>query len=239
MAAEHCSNTKRCSRCLRERDRSEFFKCADCKDGLRGECKECVAEKQKLYNEKNAEQIARRKKQTYAAKRGEILARHAEYHKANAVRIRENVKRWAKENPERLAQTRKAYQEANRDALLKKKAEYRSANRDLVREQSRQWYAENKDRLKPYRKAARAMRRGVPGKITAAEIREIISLQKERCAVCGVKIMKGSWHLDHITPISRGGTNNKQNIQALCPPCNLSKSARDPTEFMQSRGFLL
>lgn len=239
MADKHCNNTKRCSCCLRERDRSEFFRCKSCKDGLRGECKECVATKQKLYNAKNAEQIARAKKKAYGAKKGEISARNAEYYKANAIRIRENVKRWAKENPERLARTRKAYQEANRDALLKKKAEYRSANRDLVREQSRQWYAENRDRIRPSRKAAKAVRRGAPGKITAAEVQEVVTLQKARCAVCGVKIMKGHWHLDHITPIAKGGTNSKTNVQALCPPCNLSKSAKDPIEFMQSRGFLL
>jgi hypothetical protein len=28
-------------------------------------------------------------------------------------------------------------------------------------------------------------------------------------------------------------------LQLLCRPCNLSKSARDPIEFMQERGMLL
>lgn len=40
-------------------------------------------------------------------------------------------------------------------------------------------------------------------------------------------------------PLARGGTNQRTNLQLLCPPCNLSKSAKDPIDFMQSRGFLL
>ena len=42
-----------------------------------------------------------------------------------------------------------------------------------------------------------------------------------------------------IKPLARGGTNQRTNLQLLCPPCNLSKSAKDPIDFMQSRGFLL
>ncbi|MBU9359553.1 HNH endonuclease [Burkholderia multivorans] len=44
---------------------------------------------------------------------------------------------------------------------------------------------------------------------------------------------------DDIEPLARGGSNDIANIQLLCRTCNLSKHARDPVEFMQSRGFLL
>jgi hypothetical protein len=29
------------------------------------------------------------------------------------------------------------------------------------------------------------------------------------------------------------------NVQLLCATCNLNKNAKDPIDFMQSRGFLL
>ncbi|MDP9346364.1 MAG: HNH endonuclease [Actinomycetota bacterium] len=39
------------------------------------------------------------------------------------------------------------------------------------------------------------------------------------CAFCG----RPAAHLDHITPISQGGTDAPSNLQALCAECNLSK----------------
>lgn len=33
--------------------------------------------------------------------------------------------------------------------------------------------------------------------------------------------------------------NDVSNLQATCPPRNQSKGAKDPVQFMQSRGFLL
>jgi 5-methylcytosine-specific restriction endonuclease McrA len=40
-------------------------------------------------------------------------------------------------------------------------------------------------------------------------------------------------------PLKAGGTNDILNIQLLCKPCNLSKGAKHPIDFMQQRGFLL
>lgn len=30
--------------------------------------------------------------------------------------------------------------------------------------------------------------------------------------------------MDHITPLSAGGTNEQSNLQLLCPPCNRKKA---------------
>lgn len=38
---------------------------------------------------------------------------------------------------------------------------------------------------------------------------------------------------------TKGGANDKSNIQLLCPHCNLSKGAKHPVDFMQERGMLL
>ena len=51
---------------------------------------------------------------------------------------------------------------------------------------------------------------------------EVIDItDKDSCQVCKSKL---KLHKDHIFPIAKGGTDNKENIQILCGKHNLSKS---------------
>lgn len=84
----------------------------------------------------------------------------------------------------------------------------------------------------------RAKKQKNGGKYTPADVTELYRLQRGRCAVCTVAL-RGKFHQDHVVPLSAGGSNDKNNLQLLCPTCNHSKHARHPIEFMQSRGFLL
>lgn len=43
------------------------------------------------------------------------------------------------------------------------------------------------------------------------------------CQKCGARVGPGGLTLDHIVPLSRGGTNSKGNLQFLCGSCNKKK----------------
>ena len=60
--------------------------------------------------------------------------------------------------------------------------------------------------------------------------REVIERDGERCAYCGAT--EGPFH-DHVFPVSRGGHSRPDNLVVACVPCNLSKGARTPEEWLQ------
>jgi 5-methylcytosine-specific restriction endonuclease McrA len=71
------------------------------------------------------------------------------------------------------------------------------------------------------------------------EVRQLYARQRGKCAVCKEPRALNDMHRDHIVPLVLGGDSWIQNIQLLCPTCNLSKSGKHPIQFMQSKGLLL
>lgn len=236
MADQDLTAFKRCSCCMDLKPRTEFYRAAACKDGLRGECKPCVAAKQRSYNEQNAEQISEQKKRKYYAEGATVhrQKKSAAYYDANRDRIKAAARNHHAKNAARISEKRKSL----RDKLRAQTMAWRVANRSRARATMNAWYAENKERLRPRRKAAKAMRRAA-GRVDPGDVVSLMTLQRGRCACCKTSIKSAAYHLDHIHPLARGGDNTITNLQLLCPPCNLSKSAKDPVTFMQSRGFLL
>lgn len=127
-------------------------------------------------------------------------------------------KRW-KGGPKACRERRTA---DGRDAATQRA--YRAANL----EKRKEWERENRSR--------RREQKG--GRLPRGTIPRIGEQQGWRCAVCRVSI-KETYHADHISPLARGGLHVARNIQLLCPPCNLSKGAKDPADFMRQRGLLV
>jgi len=52
----------------------------------------------------------------------------------------------------------------------------------------------------------------------------IFKKYKYRCVECGATNEETRLEIDHIVPLSKGGTNDVENLQVLCKECNLGKS---------------
>jgi len=66
-----------------------------------------------------------------------------------------------------------------------------------------------------------------PIKLPARLRFEVLSSARFRCQACGASAPSGAeLHVDHILPRSKGGTNDRWNLQALCRDCNLGKGDR-------------
>ncbi len=71
------------------------------------------------------------------------------------------------------------------------------------------------------------------------ERRRIFEKTSGRCYYCGkqlvfknrVRGLRGSWHVDHKIPVSRGGTNHVRNLVPACIDCNSDKSDLTASEY--------
>lgn len=133
---------------------------------------------------------------------------------------------------------KKAYREKNAARIAAYRAEHYAMNRERAIEYAAEWAKENPIRRRVAQSARRAREKNSGGTFTASDLHRIVEAQKWKCACCRCSI-KAGYHADHIEPLARGGANDKYNIQALCPTCNMNKKAKDPLLFMQSRGYLL
>ena len=62
----------------------------------------------------------------------------------------------------------------------------------------------------------------------------ILSRDNNKCIYCLIDISEDNYHLDHIIPISKGGTSSKFNLVSSCEGCNHRKTDEDVFEFLLS-----
>lgn len=161
-------------------------------------------------------------KEYYMVNKETLNIKKKEYAILNRDSINNKKKEWEKNNKEKLASYAKKYLSRNKE----KRAVY-----------AKKWREENKEKLRLLCINRRRRIYG-SGKLSLDIASKVGDLQKWKCATCRISI-SGNYHIDHIMPISLGGSNVDSNIQLLCPHCNLSKHAKHPIDFMQSKGYLL
>ena len=114
--------------------------------------------------------------------------------------------------------------------------EYENAHRDKEgrRRQQRKWFVDNPDKKSAYKRKDSAKRRAYKAKSAGAykpqDIHVQYRSQRGKCWHCGVPV-GDDYHVDHLIPLSRGGSNSPENIVISCPSCNLSKGAKLPQEW--------
>ena len=127
---------------------------------------------------------------------------------------------------------------AKLEKIKARNAVYRESHRDSARAYSVAYRAANPEAKRIQNQTRRANELRVGGKLSRGLSGKLFKLQKGKCPCCGFALGK-NFHMDHIIPLSRGGSNTDENMQLLRSRCNQQKTNLHPVDFMQSRGFLL
>jgi len=177
------------------------------------------------------------------------LARCARYRADNREKISDAQRKRHVEHPELRHRYYRKWYEAKRAAILEAKRarylenqekekqrreRYRAEHPDKTRESNRKWAVSHPEKVAQRGRNRRARELGAEGHHTPADVTRIFDQQIGKCAGCGAAITKtgkGKYHIDHVMPLCRGGSNNPDNLQLLCPPCNHRKNDKHPDEW--------
>jgi 5-methylcytosine-specific restriction endonuclease McrA len=95
----------------------------------------------------------------------------------------------------------------------------------LTNERNREWRKSNPEKWKAANRLNRHRRRAL-GRINSSEWIAKVMMLGNRCQCCNRTEPDVKITIDHIVPVSKGGTNHIDNIQPLCMKCNQLKSTK-------------
>jgi len=186
----------------------------------------------RLYYLANKDKVKIRNKSWREANKNDKIAGDRLYYLENKENICARTKAYRKANIEKVKKYNREYHHINRDAKLKYLQEYVATHKEQKKEYDKYYYHNNKIKVLKNVHAYKVRRLNAEGTFTKEEIINLYSSQGARCYYCSVNIESG-YHIEHMTPLSRGGSNWIDNICLSCASCNLSKQAKTVKEFME------
>jgi 5-methylcytosine-specific restriction endonuclease McrA len=181
---------------------SEYFPTYKGKNGktyLRGKCRACKAlyskewYRQRVKN--NPEFVEQRREYDKRVKSDPVKADRRRITARKRYKLRYTTDEQFKERVQAKNRKQHATKKTNIEYVLKRRASGRSR---------------------------RLLANATEGRYTKEDVVLQYKSQSGKCWHCG-KSVGTTFHVDHLYPLSRGGSNNANNLVISCPDCNLSK----------------
>ncbi|MER9768954.1 HNH endonuclease [Mesorhizobium sp. M0189] len=202
--------------------------------------REKILGRSRQWRDDNPERVKELNQKQYWKNAEANRAAASAWRRANPERKAEANRKWAQENPEKNRDSQRKHYARNIEKQRERSRLNHAARRQEEKEYSRLYSKKFPERKRASEGKRRAQKRGCGGgSYTPQDIREIINLQDNRCAYCRVKLRGFNFHIDHIKPLARGGSNDRRNLQVTCARCNISKGAKDPLEYAKFIGKLI
>lgn len=238
---------KRCSKCKQfYPPTTEYFhRNKNAKDGLNWSCKSCA----KAYRLTHLEVFKRANEkfnQSHPSARAEATKRYRINH---PDRKRQQKRDYAKKHPDKIKALNKGNYERHKDVRKAQQREYNKTenarlsarrnyrnHRDSILVKKKEYAANNPLKMKANWQNMRALRLNAEGSHTDEDILNMYYDQEGHCGYCGIAVFD-NYHVDHIQPVSKGGSNWPSNLLICCPECNLSKHNKTVEEWTKVRGW--
>lgn len=217
MADENCT-TKHCTRCGEEKPATlEFFYWNKTRNNLYPHCKSC-------HNDLTMAKYVPKRIPKETVKEGyrrcshcqkEFLA-NREWFYANK-KSKTGLSSWCKHCTNLIPKHQRQM------GIFPKKPR---TERHRQQDRDRRKTPEYKSNKRASNHTYKARKKNAQGTHTGKDIDIQFRSQRGKCWHCGKKLDPDDYHVDHLTPLSRGGSNAADNIVITCPHCNMSKNDR-------------
>ena len=208
--------TKICTICKIEKDINLFPKRKKALDGYRNQCKICKNKQLLLWKKNNPEKL-----------KIIIDRRNKKFPEKIKLLANARSKKWRKNN---LEKSRKISNESS--------SKYWKNNPEKRREKLNNWRSTNNIAHKAIAQKRRALNKNAEGFFNKNDIKNLFLTQNNKCVYCNLHLAITGYHIDHIMPLVLGGSNWINNIQLLCPQCNLKKHAKNPDIYEKEIGYI-
>ena len=209
--------TKTCNKCKTQKPTTEFNKNNQQSDGLTGTCKSCLSVIRKAWDHAynmtaKARETARR---YYYSEKGQASKREyrAQYELTPEQRERYRLAGRKHEREARDKARRARYDQSAKGKAMKAALDKRYARTDKGRFTKRKTEIKRKHQIK-----------ATDCTLTRDQWTEIKDRFGHRCAYCNRTMER--LEMDHVIPLSKGGTHTSANIVPACRTCNARKGAR-------------
>ena len=149
----------------------------------------------------------------------------------NEEKVREYEMRYKAENVDMIRERGRLYYGANRDAEIQNGREYRKNNPEKVAASQRDYAKNNPDKIHAKSAKRRAVFKNAFVETVSRE--KVFERDGGVCGICGQKIDLDfvaphplSLSLDHVIPLTKGGTHTYGNVQVAHYGCNSRKGNR-------------
>ena len=140
--------------------------------------------------------------------------------KKHSEETRKKISDWYKLHPARRGKNHPSWKGGMTDA------EYYLKNKEKINSYNKKWAKSHPEQVSFYAKQRYRRNKGAIGTHTLEDWENLKELYGYMCLCCkqiepNIKLTE-----DHIIPLSKGGSNNIENIQPLCHDCNSRKNIK-------------
>lgn len=140
------------------------------------------------------------------------------YSRCNPCRNKLNLKRLHLKMPEKKVRKVGEY-------FLKQSLSWSQRNREKINALNKKWRLNNKEKWDTLNRINQQNRRAL-GSINSSEWIAKVMMLGNKCQSCFKTEPEIKITIDHVQPVSKGGTNHIDNLQPLCMNCNQKKHAK-------------